>query len=532
MSLPVFTVSSSVHSFGTLWWEGCCCCRIVKNDNNHRYEALSFILQRVLDERLERWFKSAEFDWTPEAPPAHIEEEKDDEMAYSDSAEFDDTFGVSVTEEFNVKDEYTRYIAARRRKATLYFKRTMLQTDLVNDMMAALVEPEGDEMSPAEKRDIKLFTTVDEEAVQMDLMKKYGEGEKEVGEVVGRLQEILLMNYRPLRRIFKYYANTELVKKVEALTENKMSKAELSTLLTDCFAATDVNSYWQDSYGQGLTPEQFTWMLVKMSQKITLKLPNIPETSGATAPFEMDDLEPMERVKVFIERIVVPNANHISLATFKDALNKARMATLLVEFKPTLQKVFVYYASGKATNDTNLQSTKEVKELSYKEFKQLMTDTRTYDEVCTQYVLQLTFTKMQDDYDLGVSYQEFIEIIGAIAIYKKPAPYLPLEVKVKQFLLEKFLPPLVKKCQLRIDLLKDPFKARSAAINPPARVSTKRRRGTGRAVVVAAINKLTTKTNNASFRHANLGFASTVKGFKDRTSRVSQMEAADLSVVI
>eukprot|EP01065_Artemidia_motanka_P047638 TRINITY_DN749_c0_g1_i10.p4 TRINITY_DN749_c0_g1~~TRINITY_DN749_c0_g1_i10.p4 ORF type:complete len:204 (+),score=45.87 TRINITY_DN749_c0_g1_i10:195-806(+) len=55
---------------------------------------------------------------------------------------------------------------------------------------------------------------------------------------------------------------------------------------------------------------------------------------------------------------------------------------------------------------------------------------------------------MQDDYDAVCSFQEFMEIVCAVAAYRNPAPFIPLHKKLRTLLETKLVPPLRKRLKL------------------------------------------------------------------------------------
>ena len=301
---------------------------------------------------------------------------------------------------------------------------------MLRSALRKMGDPEGPVLSTAEMRDYRLYVRPSLIAIGVAFTKETDEEKEEIHKNIIQIVDTF---YQQLRKVFKYYSNSEIVRRAEALQQNVMSRSEFEKLLRDCELSPDLVEKWWPVELKSLEPQQFIELLVVISSK-AIKEPGL----SLTDKFQ----------KLVCERITA-KALFVTIAEFKATVHMDRTENVMNEHRPALQKIFTYYAAGKATHDTNVQNAKEIKEISYKEFRQFMTDCKCYDDNCTQYTMQLVFTKMQDDYDLGLSFTEFLEILCAIAVYKNPAPYLPLHIRVKDFITGSLLPNLSKQPNLR-----------------------------------------------------------------------------------
>eukprot|EP01065_Artemidia_motanka_P023278 TRINITY_DN2778_c0_g1_i1.p1 TRINITY_DN2778_c0_g1~~TRINITY_DN2778_c0_g1_i1.p1 ORF type:complete len:1203 (+),score=227.28 TRINITY_DN2778_c0_g1_i1:54-3611(+) len=307
---------------------------------------------------------------------------------------------------------------------------------------------ESESMTAGERRDRKLYTTVSpassgflyatmQEARNTKDLPPLRVSEDESYATV---QQCFNVHFRHLRRVYRYYACSDSRRAAHPSAKQtagmRMTRVEFERFVEDVglkyVGTPEVERQLEmqlSAQGGVLSPEGFADAVVKLAALPFADGADLCESGG-------------ERVAMLIDDQISHNADYVALAEFKAACHKEHTEAVLRDYRPQLQKIFVHYAAGKETSDACEQSAKELREISFREFKQLMEDVGAVSETCSNYAMHQVFTKMQDDYDLALSFSEFWEVLCGVATLKNPAPYLPLHTRVRRFLDHSFLPPL------------------------------------------------------------------------------------------
>eukprot|EP01062_Namystynia_karyoxenos_P049512 TRINITY_DN3793_c2_g2_i1.p1 TRINITY_DN3793_c2_g2~~TRINITY_DN3793_c2_g2_i1.p1 ORF type:complete len:836 (+),score=270.32 TRINITY_DN3793_c2_g2_i1:321-2510(+) len=326
--------------------------------------------------------------------------------------------------------------------------RRALQLSAQREFQAAL---QGDDDAPTagESRDMPRYSAASPgvvDALELAFVRSKGRAAPNVLGTKGAVDGILARNARYLRSVFRFYACHD-ARRAAGVQQRRMSQLEFDAFRGDCGLAelhsgpcdNELSSIWAaaqqqcDTSPPGLTPELFTDAVV------------------ALACLEFDEYSllmcetPWRRLELLLEVCIMPNASCVSTGEFRHRCNTGQAAALLHSNRPRLTQLFNHYAGGHETHDQLLQTQKELKELSWKEFKQLMDDAGVPGSTVSHLALHQVFTKMQDKDELALTLQELWEVLCAIAVLREPAPYIPLHMKAEAFLDTVFWPALKRK---------------------------------------------------------------------------------------
>eukprot|EP01065_Artemidia_motanka_P038410 TRINITY_DN47264_c0_g1_i1.p1 TRINITY_DN47264_c0_g1~~TRINITY_DN47264_c0_g1_i1.p1 ORF type:complete len:1031 (+),score=311.25 TRINITY_DN47264_c0_g1_i1:65-3157(+) len=258
---------------------------------------------------------------------------------------------------------------------------------------------------------------------------------KSEAEVMG-MRRVLRRNFRHLRKVFRYYAGSDS-------RATDMSYDEMWRLVSDCgvpskgvfdrttfrvaFSSSDVES--EKGAKQSLDPTEFSHALVRIAH---MRLRHKIEDTA-------------EQFATLLEKFILPEACYSDPVPFKQSLREPLPRNVLERRANDMVKVFKHYAGIEMTDKST--------SLSFKEFMRMMMDCKVIDEVCTHHALQNIFVKIQDE-DAGAGghmemvYHEFVDAICAVAIFKSPAPYMPVHIRVQRFWQNWVLPALRKQLKL------------------------------------------------------------------------------------
>ena len=248
-----------------------------------------------------------------------------------------------------------------------------------------------------------------------------------------------------LVNVYRYYASSD------RLMDTVMSKHELERFFKDL--KLDVGSNrrkssqtvqqnnsiprWGSSSKQlsdglakdSISPECFIEALVRVSnsrsqsQPLSVKLQNL------------------------IDGFVLPNLMYTNFTEFSHSVQSENTQNVLRLYQSQLLFIFNKYAVEKS------------KFMCFKEFKKLMDDMHAIDEVFTHYALQQIFLKLRKTQlttsEVVIDFISFRTDICAVAAYKNPAPFLPLHLKVKQFIQTWLIHDRRASCVSPLDLKRD-----------------------------------------------------------------------------
>lgn len=142
---------------------------------------------------------------------------------------------------------------------------------------------------------------------------------------------------------------------------------------------------------------------------------------------------------------IVARASFADPDEFRAALGADMVRAAYQHQRAPLLKVFSHYAVTHGERKVDKET------MSFAEFKKLCDDSHIAGPHCTHYALQQIFLKMQEEDnvdDVCADFGEFQEVLGAVAAFKNPAPYLPLHQKVRRFLEQALIAPLSDRLKL------------------------------------------------------------------------------------
>lgn len=259
--------------------------------------------------------------------------------------------------------------------------------------------------------------------------------------------------YRVLRRIYKCYSCNAPIRKNESI-EIGMSRKEFERLLVHIgqldadatpfdkkegrIGRDDVDKIWKaepkNKHGK-MSPTDFVTSIVRVAE--------------FSFWFEA---APGYRICELIGDDILEQAQYVNPAEFRQLIYRDAVNEVFMEYRQKLSKIFKHYQALK--KDTHMSA--EVAECTrrncivYSQFSELMADVQVADAQCTSLSLQHAFTKMLDDADMGAAnFKQFREIICVVAVLKNPAPYIPLEIRLRGFFVGTLFPALRKLVGLR-----------------------------------------------------------------------------------
>lgn len=274
-----------------------------------------------------------------------------------------------------------------------------------------------------------------------------GDDPKAAEAAVESVRRSLAERYRVMRKVYRYYACSaprEGRRGAQAAEASvlEMSQQEWKQFVDDIGVAGRTTPAVDVRLGQlfrvgkdKLSPQSFTSAVVLLAAAPVTDAISECNTAG-------------ERVSHLIDAVIDSGADYVSNLEFRQACHRDRTEAVLLKYRDTLKRIFVHYACGKETGDARMENQQKgaaKREVSWPEFRQLMVDCEVIDERCPQYAIYQVFTKTQEDYNMALSFPEFMDTLCAVAAYKSPAPYLPLHIRVRRFFESTMLPPLKKK---------------------------------------------------------------------------------------
>eukprot|EP01062_Namystynia_karyoxenos_P042899 TRINITY_DN3141_c1_g4_i1.p1 TRINITY_DN3141_c1_g4~~TRINITY_DN3141_c1_g4_i1.p1 ORF type:complete len:1060 (+),score=274.10 TRINITY_DN3141_c1_g4_i1:208-3180(+) len=353
--------------------------------------------------------------------------------------------------------------------------RRLVEEAVRNDVLLALRDPEPDSLTVTERRDRAMYINpcFDDPPRFADV----------TPQDMADCKDAMLANFRYLRRTYKFYSTME---SSLMTVDSVMDRKELAALLKDCgLFDSDRPPSIVAGGARRLDRRDFEHLWISATKSAGLS--EIPPAKLTELLLRVAHIcfahtkEPLaDRVVTLFGNYIIPRAGYLSTAEFRELIYHERCERVLNDHRAQLRKIFVYYAGGEGTGERHTQSRKEAAELSWKEFKQLVIDAKLADDHGVGLLqLQQVFIKMQDDYDAVCNFQEFTEIVCAVAAVRNPAPYLPLHKKVRSFI-DELIPPLRKRCKLGSALpVTTPFFAK-AMRRPGKQAAGARRKSKGK----------------------------------------------------
>eukprot|EP01065_Artemidia_motanka_P019552 TRINITY_DN23275_c0_g1_i1.p1 TRINITY_DN23275_c0_g1~~TRINITY_DN23275_c0_g1_i1.p1 ORF type:complete len:1209 (+),score=218.64 TRINITY_DN23275_c0_g1_i1:49-3675(+) len=249
---------------------------------------------------------------------------------------------------------------------------------------------------------------------------------KEMTEILGR-------NFRALRRVYLFYSTGDHL-------DVQLDQDELHRLLTDSRLTGRqgglTRQFLDDAFRRCardsmLDPTGYVQVLIRIAADAR---------KGWMRSRSKADTSLSARLRMIVEDQVSAHANYADLTEFRTALHSEASRRVLDSNSDLLVACFRAYASHGRTADSKL--------MTIKDFQEFVASMQIIDSVLSHESVRAIFLKMQDvDSDACgglvagpgsqpehvASYSEFIECVAALALYKSPAPYLPVCRRLARF---------------------------------------------------------------------------------------------------
>ena len=244
-----------------------------------------------------------------------------------------------------------------------------------------------------------------------------------------KLREVLFRSQQSIIGIYRYYASSDF-----RAMDTLLSKEELDLFLSDCGIVKQERRGSASAFGgrRSVSQSMRRQTLVKdaPAEAPPLHPADFVEKllTLAVQRHKADKGGAHEWMASFLEGCVLPNAYSVCPSSFREHVGTKECSSCFAQFKPQLMALYTKHCHG------NKQG------LDWKGFKDMMVAQQVPDDTVSHYALQQIFVKMKTTpcaaADLHKTYAEFLVDLGAVATYKTPAPYLPLHVRLRAFLLK------------------------------------------------------------------------------------------------
>eukprot|EP01062_Namystynia_karyoxenos_P009376 TRINITY_DN13326_c0_g1_i2.p1 TRINITY_DN13326_c0_g1~~TRINITY_DN13326_c0_g1_i2.p1 ORF type:complete len:1321 (+),score=437.12 TRINITY_DN13326_c0_g1_i2:63-4025(+) len=275
-------------------------------------------------------------------------------------------------------------------------------------------------------------------------------------ERTAEMQEIeatLAHNFRALRRIYLFYSTGDHL-------DVQLDFDEMYKLLTESRLAgkhggfsrpliEDVHRRSGSTGRNTLDPTEYVHSLLILAGEMRK---NWPRKYIQQAPFK-------DRFRILVEEYMGTYANYVDLADFRNVLHGAGCRKVFDLHGELLLATFRSFATAGRSSESRM--------MTIKDFQELVGAMQIIDSILSYDSVRTIFLKMQDvdtDAEGGLvqigpgsaehvaAYTEYIECIGALAMYKVPAPYLPMCRRLQRFLELYFVPAFDRNQKVRFEL--------------------------------------------------------------------------------
>ena len=161
-----------------------------------------------------------------------------------------------------------------------------------------------------------------------------------------------------------------------------------------------------------------------------------------------------ERLSKLIEEFMIPNACKSNTDTFRGELSLDEVQAVLKKYKPQVMKIFKFYARvhepipGAPPQEPSMDGAAYMKFCKDSKLVTRKGDLRhDFPEVACRKVFNDTQTEEEEEGSIDAGggademiYMEYTECLGAIACFKFPNPYIPLQVKLDDTFLNIIFP--------------------------------------------------------------------------------------------
>eukprot|EP01065_Artemidia_motanka_P005942 TRINITY_DN1288_c0_g2_i1.p1 TRINITY_DN1288_c0_g2~~TRINITY_DN1288_c0_g2_i1.p1 ORF type:complete len:1152 (+),score=346.05 TRINITY_DN1288_c0_g2_i1:496-3456(+) len=272
------------------------------------------------------------------------------------------------------------------------------------------------------------------------------------------IQKTIRQHFGDLRRIFSFYAGIsgsgatmghaefwKFCSDVRAVNRDTLTRHNINKIFQKANA--DSPGIVSDSSEEGdeddqnpdseLIPSEFVECLIRMADA------RVTSEPGLHTRFEM-----------FLNDSVIPRAARSDMAKFRKEVYEVEVQMVLRRYAPELQKIFRFYASQDKKNSV----ARRTRTIAASEFVALLRDANLLMPPLDEKAVAVIFSAMQgqqgsdDAADVSRNdeavYHEFAESLVAVAVYKFPTPYTPLDNRVEHLLSAHLLPTLRQRLKL------------------------------------------------------------------------------------
>lgn len=162
----------------------------------------------------------------------------------------------------------------------------------------------------------------------------------------------------------------------------------------------------------------------------------------------------MHELHLYLEALIrdkiIPGSLNFDLG-FRESLQQLDVFRLFHIYRKYTLRAFYTYSISRSHGELDEEATDNQEKwnetIDFQEFYQMCKDAGFVDEVISRKQLYYIFSSVQQDaFEMNgdtaaeLTFPEFLEALGAIAIYKRPIPYETLLARIEKFLRIEFVP--------------------------------------------------------------------------------------------
>eukprot|EP00471_Norrisiella_sphaerica_P010485 CAMPEP_0184494664 /NCGR_PEP_ID=MMETSP0113_2-20130426/29299_1 /TAXON_ID=91329 /ORGANISM="Norrisiella sphaerica, Strain BC52" /LENGTH=1080 /DNA_ID=CAMNT_0026880515 /DNA_START=14 /DNA_END=3256 /DNA_ORIENTATION=- len=143
----------------------------------------------------------------------------------------------------------------------------------------------------------------------------------------------------------------------------------------------------------------------------------------------------------FITQKIIPKSLLFENTSFRSNLQDLKVFRLFHRYRKYTLRVFYTYSVIHTATESAVESEKWKDTIDFKEFFQFCSDAEICSDTLSKQQLYYIFSSVQQeafeangDSAVELSYPEFLEALGAIAVYKRPIPYATVLSRIEKFL--------------------------------------------------------------------------------------------------
>eukprot|EP01062_Namystynia_karyoxenos_P041066 TRINITY_DN2988_c0_g2_i2.p1 TRINITY_DN2988_c0_g2~~TRINITY_DN2988_c0_g2_i2.p1 ORF type:complete len:951 (+),score=360.58 TRINITY_DN2988_c0_g2_i2:1658-4510(+) len=325
----------------------------------------------------------------------------------------------------------------------------------VEVMLAKIQNKDSRIVSEQERAQLAMFVhdALNEESLQRisDLLPREPEPLKAE---VDALREVLLDSYRALRKVYIYYSTSD-----SRAADQEISPDEMWKLVTDAKVTNakqgfsrvvidDLNRKVLGNIPGGkvplLNPTNYTIFLFRLAD---YRYP--AKGVNATKPLSA-------RLRLLLERHVLRHCNYVDIDDFRDEVYSVPVQAVISSRQDLVLATFNAYSKA-AGPISFISKTRELR-MAIGDFCEVVGAMNIIDGGLSFDAVRHVFLKIRDfecDSEPTVgewtaTYHEYVECLCCIAVYKFPAPFLPLARRLSRFFEMHFVPAFADSSQRKV----------------------------------------------------------------------------------